>query len=220
VMALAALRPDLIVTMEQFEADVQSELDLFMAGAISEEEFLANSRPWENYAEHYRPIVEFAKSNGIQVIAANIPRPVARIVAYEGLAAIAEERIASPLTWTNEPQYGQFFARAMGREAMDPEDQGLERWFAAQCVKDEKMAESISRALVRSWAEGKRPLVVHLNGKFHSNNGLGTVSRLQRRHARLDIMLVGMNSDSDRERELGNDELEEGNYIWLVQPQP
>ena len=219
IEALFESRPAMILTLEQFEADVQYLVDLYMAGGIDEHQFLEHSRPWGNYIEHYKPMLEFAKQNGIEVIAANIPRPVARKVAYEGLDAVDEERLATPLVWTAEPEYGEFFAKAMGRDAMDPNDAGLQRWFAAQCVKDEKMAESISRALVRAWADGERPLVVHLNGKFHSNRGLGTVSRLKRRHPRLDVRIVGMNSDSDRQRELSQEEREDADFMWLVKPQ-
>ena len=51
----------------------------------------------------------------------------------------------------------------------------LQRYYEAQCLKDETMAESIA---------GARPpgaLVVHFNGAFHTDRALGIVPRLKRR---------------------------------------
>lgn len=220
IMALADLRPDLIVSMEQFEADTQSVLDLYMAGAVSEQYFLEHSRPWGNYAEHYAPIVEFARGRHIPVIAANIPRPMARTVWKQGLNALDGVSLAPAMVWVDDPLYAERFADFMGLESADQMSASQRRAFAAQCIKDEKMAQSISRELVRSWARGEQPLVVHLDGKFHSDYGLGTVSRLKRRHPVLDVRVISMNSDEDRARPLRPEELKRGDYVWLVRPQP
>lgn len=216
---LLELRGDLILSLEQFEADVQGDLDRYLAGEIDEETFLAASRPWGNYDEHYRPLIEVARRAGLPVLAANIPRPVARQVAYEGLYSVGNLRIAPWTVWVDEPEYAQHFARAMGRSHLSSQDGGLKRWFAAQCIKDEKMAESIQRALEAARAEGRDPLVVHLCGKFHSNHRLGTVSRLLRRVPDLDVRVVGMNSDEVLRRELSRVERDQGDFIWLVEPE-
>ncbi len=218
--ALIARHPKVILTLEQFEVDIQGQLDLYMAGAIDQETLLKTTRPWPNYLRHYAPIIELAKQHRIPVIAANIPRPVARRIAYEGPGIKSEEWLAPPMIWIDEPEYAQRFARAMGRTPDEEYDEGLERWFTAQCAKDEIMAQSISQVLVRGWSLGQKPLVVHLNGKFHSDHRLGTVSRLLRRHPRLNVRVVGMNSDDVRDRTLNPDEMRQGDYVWLVQPQP
>lgn len=204
--------------MEQFEADVQGPLDMYLLGAIDEAEFLEYSRPWGNYPEHYKPLVEFAKERGYPVIAANIPRPLARRVSRGGLETIGGESYAPWHVWVDEPEYYALFARAMGRPEADASDVGLQRWFAAQCVKDEKMAESIAGVL--AGIEGPRPLVVHVCGKFHSDKHLGTVSRLARRRPELDIAVVSMKSDSKLRRDLSDDERSRGESMWLVKPQP
>jgi uncharacterized iron-regulated protein len=53
----------------------------------------------------------------------------------------------------------------------------LARFYEAQCIKDETMAESIvqARDAWRGW------MVVHYTGAFHSDRRLGTVERLARR---------------------------------------
>ena len=60
--------------MEMFERDAQIVLDEYLNDLITEKKFLDDSRPWENYKTDYRPLVEFARVNKLNVIAANAPR--------------------------------------------------------------------------------------------------------------------------------------------------
>ena len=69
-----------ILSLEMFERDVQSLLNEYLAGRLSETDFLARSRPWDRYITDYRPMVELAKAKGWPVIASNIPRPMASAV--------------------------------------------------------------------------------------------------------------------------------------------
>lgn len=64
----------LALSMEMFEVDNQSKLNNFLADTLSEENFLAASRPWPNYRTDYAPLVNFAKEKKMPVIAANVPR--------------------------------------------------------------------------------------------------------------------------------------------------
>jgi uncharacterized iron-regulated protein len=76
----------------------------------------------------------------------------------------------------------------------------LERFYYAQCVKDETMSESIANALtVQPKAqEGaqvdtqSRPLVVHFNGAFHSDYRLGTASRAVRRLPKSNVKVISV----------------------------
>src|SRR5262245_63222008 len=52
---LARRRSNILVALEMFERDVQPSLDDYLAGRMSEEEFLNSSRPWPRYAIDYRP---------------------------------------------------------------------------------------------------------------------------------------------------------------------
>jgi uncharacterized iron-regulated protein len=64
----------LALAMEMFETDVQPIIDDYLDGHIREKDFLMDARPWNNYAEDYRPLVEFAKTHGLRVLASNAPR--------------------------------------------------------------------------------------------------------------------------------------------------
>ena len=64
----------LVLSMEMFEKDNQEKVNDYLAGKITEEEFIKTSRPWPRYITDYKPMIEFAKAHKIPVIASNIPR--------------------------------------------------------------------------------------------------------------------------------------------------
>jgi uncharacterized iron-regulated protein len=88
----------------------------------------------------------------------------------------------------------------------------LDRYYQAQCIKDETMAESIVQARA---THGAAALIVHLNGAFHSNYGLGTAERVRRRwrDAKLAVITAIPVADLDAIKPSG-DERKQGD--WLV----
>ena len=62
---LAGRDPSLVLALEMFECDVQDALNAYLQGTIAEDKFLELARPWPNYDEDYRPLVELAKAQGI-----------------------------------------------------------------------------------------------------------------------------------------------------------
>ena len=50
---------------------------------------LQDARAWPNYASDYRPLVEFAKTRSMPVVAANAPRRHVAAAARGGAAALA-----------------------------------------------------------------------------------------------------------------------------------
>ena len=199
---VAHRRNNVVVSLEMFERDVQPILNQYLAGTISEAEFLKGSRPWPAYQTDYRPLIEFAKSHGWPVIAANVPRPMVGMsgVAGRGLGSITQ-RADSTRAWAAAefqcPKDGDYFKRfgvSMGSHPMGngppPSAAELsaitERFYEAQCVKDETMAESIARA----HSDVTAPLVIQYNGDFHSDFGEGTAERTKRRLPGARIMII------------------------------
>jgi uncharacterized iron-regulated protein len=190
-------RDSVVVGLEMFERDVQPVLDRYLSGGATEEELLTESRPWKNYPTDYRPLVELARSRGWPVVASNVPRALASLVARTGLGGLdtlaaatrseAAEAIACP-----EDEYYEKFTAAMGDMAGHGPQPGaaedsrvrMKRMYEAQCVKDETMGESVARA----WRPGR--LVVHYNGSFHSDFRLGTAPRALRRSSGATLLVV------------------------------
>jgi uncharacterized iron-regulated protein len=187
VQALAERRPRLAITMEMFERDVQGVIDDYLAGRIDEASFLQRSRPWRDYRDHYRPIVELARARKWPVIAANLPTELARKVGREGPGAVGASPHAARSTSAPKDRYWEAFTQVMGDHV------GSDRmWqmYQAQCFKDDTMAESI--VAVRKQGGGPAPLVVHLCGAFHSNYRLGTVARVLEREPGLRVGVLSM----------------------------
>jgi uncharacterized iron-regulated protein len=188
------------LSLEMFERDVQPSLDTYVAGSVAEEEFLKGARPWPRYATDYRALVEFAKAHRWPVVAANVPRRIASDVAKAGQPAVdaiapADRAFAAHDLQCPHDGYFDRFAEQMGGH-QSPADtpaaaaDATERYYWAQCVKDETMAESIAVAFGKQ--DGRPGVVVHVSGAFHSDFGTGTGERVRRRLAGRRVALVSM----------------------------
>ncbi len=209
-------RSDTVLSLEMFERDVQAGLDAYLAGEIDEQTFLADARPWKNYADDYRPLVELAAAHDLPVIAANVPRALARSVSQEGLDAVDGEAFVPADVDHGPGDYRDRFDEAMGGHG-GVDDESMQRFFAAQCLKDEAMAESVLAARERVLG-APPPLVVHLCGKFHSDEGLGTVERLLRRRPGLDVGLVTMLHGPREPALVDPEDLQSADYTWMLRP--
>jgi uncharacterized iron-regulated protein len=190
--ALGRTGRPVVLSLEMFERDVQPVVNDYLAGRITEADFLARSRPWENYAMDYRPLLEMAKARGWPVIAANVPRPLATAVSRVGFAVLdtlsATERAHIPreLLCPKDAYHARFLDAMKGHGSGGPATSSAdtlptamaERFYLSQCMKDEVMAESIANALR---AAPRNAIVVHYNGLFHSDYRQGTVDRVRRR---------------------------------------
>jgi uncharacterized iron-regulated protein len=204
------------LAMEMFERDTQDLLDGYLAGKISEAEFLEGARPWPNYQPHYRPLVEQFRAAGRPVLAANIPRRVASRIGREGLDAGRNSVFAAHAVNVNEGEYKRRFFETMaamaGHGAGMPAS-AVERMYAAQASKDDTMAESIVEHLRQSGQS--RPLVLVACGRYHSDYGLGTAERLQWRLPGLKLLIVSMSPRAEADAEIAASPAP-GHYILAV----
>lgn len=191
--ALGERREHVVLTLEMFERDVQPLLDQYLAGTISEANFLAGARPWDRYTTDYRPMVELARVRGWPVVAGNVPRRLASAVSRRGLALLDTLNAADKRYMAREHQcpkdtYYEKFAETMkghGAGGGPPTAadaaamaQMTDRFYEAQCVKDEAMGEAIADAFAKA---PKGTVVLQVDGAFHSDFGLGTAERARRR---------------------------------------
>jgi len=85
---------DLVLAAEMFESDNQVILTEYLEGKISEKSFESEARIWPNYKWDYKPLVEFAKDNGLFFVASNVPRRYAATVhknGFEMLDSLSDE---------------------------------------------------------------------------------------------------------------------------------
>jgi uncharacterized iron-regulated protein len=213
----------IVIAMEMFERDVQATLDQYVAGTMTEEQFLKDSRPWPRYATDYRPIIEFARTHHVPVIASDVPRHIATDVSKTGLGVVealgADRRLAArDLQCPTAGQYYERFLEAMGGHppSGDPKaadiQQKNDRFYLAQCLKDETMGESIADAFVKTVTQ--RTTIVHINGAFHSDYAEGTAAAVRRRLPGRRIAVVSIVPVEDLDHETPDaDDLKIADYL-------
>jgi uncharacterized iron-regulated protein len=198
------------LSLEMFERDVQPAIDGYLSGAITEPQLLKDARPWPRYATDYRSLIELAKAEGWPVVAANLPRRFASEIAKAGEGSIgrlsSDDRalVARDLQCPHDAYFDRFTSAmtdhspAGSAKPPAPSDEQratTDRYYWAQCSKDETMAESIARA--SEARAGKPGPVVHITGAFHSDFGAGTAERTRRRLAGKTVMVVSILPVSD-----------------------
>lgn len=182
------------LSMEQFERDRQPVLNDYLQNRITEGDLLKNGRVWPNYLESYKPLIEYSRTNCIPVIAANLPKDIAKEVSKTGLEFLMTIS-ARPFRLAAEEPYAPFegkywedFQSTMSMHGMPMDKEKIKKFYQAQCLKDDTMAESIVKML-RSYVYNR---IVHTNGKFHSDFGLGTVERVRRLMPEANILTVSL----------------------------
>ena len=159
--------PKLTLGAEMFEADNQLVLDEYLAGVITDKQLEAESKIWKNYTQDYKPLVQFARDNGLGFVATNIPRRYASIVSKQGLDALndlsdAAKLSIAPIPFDVDlelPGYKNMI-KMMGTHGSTESAENIAR---AQAAKDATMPHFI----LKNMNGGK---FIHYNGTYHSNN--------------------------------------------------
>jgi uncharacterized iron-regulated protein len=182
------------LSLEMFERDVQTVVDEYLKDLISENHFLLSARAWGNYKTDYKPLVDFAKTNKLEVIAANAPRRYVNMVSRSGRESLNQlspeaRRWLAPLPYGEASDaYAKKFNALMGQNSDSMTPVKHSPALNAQALWDATMAFSIAEYLKRA----KNPLVVHLNGAFHTENRLGTPEHLLKYAPKTRFLVVTM----------------------------
>ncbi len=172
---------DLAIGMEFFQQPYQGALDAYVDGAIDEAELLRRSQYFDRWRfdyRLYRPILRYAREQGIPVIALNLESELTRRVGevgIEGLDRAERARLPSQIDRT-DPAYRKRLEEVF---AMHPgaDRRSFDRFMEVQLLWDEGMAERAARYL----RENPQKTLVVLAGAGHIEQGQGIPRRLQRR---------------------------------------
>lgn len=183
------------LSMEMFERDTQVVLNEYLRDLITEKHFLASSRPWNNYATDYRPLVEFARAHDLPVIAANAPRRYVNMVSRKGRASLQAlspeaKRWLAPLPYpTASTAYTRKFNALMG--GAHEGSTAMTNILDSQTLWDATMGYSIAEFL-KTHPKG---LVIQVNGRFHSENRLGTAEQFLKYRPAARAVVVSIRPD-------------------------
>jgi len=200
--------------MEMFETDCQNVLNEYLRDLISERHFRTDARVWPNY-DDYSPIVEFAKSNMIPVIAANAPSRYVNMVTRLGLGSLQNldatgKSYLPPLPIdTLTGRYLAKFDTIMGGHAA----MGMQM-YQAQNLWDATMGWSIATYLKNN--PGSK--IIQINGGFHSEEKLGTAAQLLHYRNQVRILNIAVYSDDSFDNPDWGKFSKMGDYIILTDP--
>jgi uncharacterized iron-regulated protein len=228
--ALVERNPRWVLSLEQFERDVQGIVDDYLARRIGETTLIDKSRAWNNYAASYRPLLLFAREHELSVVAAEAPGWAISCVGQWG-PTILDRFTPLERTWVAAEVHvepgayqdkfmdfmGSSEAHGGGKTATPEAAARAQRSFAAQVARDDTMAESIERALQQH--PGYK--VLHLTGSFHSEAFLGTVERLRMLDPKLKVAVIDpVEVDDPHSPAFAADSLKGGTVLQLVYPNP
>jgi len=181
---LRAAGRELVVGFEMFPRRVQPALDRWVAGGLSEGEFLTAS-DWRNVwglePQLYLPLFHFARMNRVPMLALNVDKALTRAVREKGFDAVPEsqrEGVTRPAPATQA--YLDFlfpiFLEHETKPGEKPSRESAEfrRFVESQTTWDRAMAQGLAEALAR------RPgaLAVGIMGRHHAANGVGVPHQL------------------------------------------
>lgn len=206
----------LAISMEMFETDCQLILNEYLKGYISEDRFVKEGRVWSNYKD-YKPVVEFAKANQLDVIAANPPRRYVNMVSRKGMRSLdslpkESKKFLPPLPY--DTLGGRYREKFSGFMQGGSPGTGNPRIYYSQSLWDAGM----SYRIYQYKKANKKKKIFHLVGRFHSDEKLGTAEQLQLRSSKLQIMNISCFSDES----FANPDWEKfsvlGDYVIVTDP--
>lgn len=206
--------PKTALTLEMFHTDVQPVLDEYLTGAISEKNFVKEARAWNNYKD-YKPLIEFAKTNKLPVIGGNAAVRYSNMVTMGGLQALdklpaASKAFLPPLPIdTATGRYNDKFTETLGGHSM-----GSMKIYQTQNFWDATMAWSIAKYLQKN----KGYKVLQLNGRFHSDERLGTLAQLQKINSKIKIANISAFSADDFNNPNWDKYKVLGDYVIVTNP--
>lgn len=193
-LANPRVKRSVALSMEMFERDTQTVVNEYLKGTIREKDLLGASRPWNNYASDYKPLIEFAKEKQLAFIAGNAPGRYVSVVGRGGIPALQAlspqaKKWVAPLPYhVSSSAYASKFNKLMG----DMGGHGNSFMLDAQTLRDATMAYSIAEYLKTN----PKSVVVHANGTFHSESTMGVPEHLARYAPRTKVKVLTMVSDA------------------------
>jgi uncharacterized iron-regulated protein len=219
-----------VIGMEMFGWDGQGALDEYVSNKnLSKSDFLAQVRWTQNWGgsfEDYEPLVAFARTYGLSVLAMNPPRPLIRQIVKVGLAEARKD--PEWQRWgldkeeiVDDPAYRARILDQIQRCHRGGSDDHFRSMYEASMVRDEGMAMTIAKRLreLRHTGQGLRQIIVSYTGGGHIQYGLPVPQRVARRfpgHVKQTTVYL-LSFDGNKTDELREQMHERiADYIWLT----
>lgn len=168
------------IGMEMFQRPFQKDINDYLAGSLSEKEFLKRTqyfKRWQFDYNLYREIIEYAKAKQIPVVGLNIWTEIIKKVSADGLDGLTDiERSELPRSMDMSDDGYRERLGDVFRQHKSREGKSFENFYQAQILWDETMAQSIDEFLKKN--PGYQMVV--LAGAGHLMYGSGIPKRAYR----------------------------------------
>ena len=169
IRSLWAKKAPLAIGLEMFQTDSQKQLDDWIEGKVTEQDFKAvYTKNWSYDWSLYRDIFIFARDNRIPMLALNVPKKIVSKVARQGFASLTPEEmnnLPSAVTCDlNKPQTESLKSTFQAVFKHEANGKLFANFCEAQAVRNSGMAMTIVNDLKRH--PGRK--VVALAGTWHA----------------------------------------------------
>ncbi len=179
-MIAAGRRPAL--AFEMFASDQQAALDAYLAAQPGDAAGIGAAARWATSGwpdwDLYRPIAQAALDGGAAILAADLPRPLRRALARQGVSALGAERVAA--LGLDQPLPAELAAPLREEIAASHCDQLPESMIGPMATvmtaRDAQMAAVLRRGAGLAGRDG----AILITGKGHARNDRGVPFHLRR----------------------------------------
>jgi len=184
------------IGMEMFQKPFQTDLDEYIEGKTTLNEFLKNSeyfKRWKFDYNLYKPILDYARKNKIKVVALNIDRNITQHVSKNGLFSLLEKqkiKLPKQIDQSNlvyKKSLDNIFkghipksipTKINTKNKHAPTKLNLDFFYQSQLIWDEIMAENIDNFIKND----KNTVMVVIVGSGHILEHHGIPSRVYKRN--------------------------------------
>ena len=174
ICRLYAQDPRLAIGIEFVQQPFQEVLGDFLQQRIDEEDFLRRSEYFTRWGFDYRlyaPILRFARTNAIPVVALNVPGEITSKVALDGVAALSdEEHQWVPTQGLEADDNYRARLRTVFEAHAGASSSEFDNFLDAQILWDEGMAKRASSYLAER--DGVRLVIIAGNGHVAYRNAI------------------------------------------------
>ncbi|PCI37135.1 MAG: signal protein PDZ [Rhodospirillaceae bacterium] len=180
IAQLYAQRSDMVLGFESFPRRLQPILDKWVAGDLSEDEFIKQSEwntVWKYDPKLYLPLFHFARINHVPMVALNVDKSLTNKISKLGWTAIAQsERLGlgnpKPPSQDYLDMLGEIYAlHSEDKNIKTKDDPHFTNFVDVQVTWDRAMAEAMANK-----SQGKQ--MVAIVGRGHLENGYGVPHQL------------------------------------------
>lgn len=213
---LGSRSTSLALGLEMFQYPYQQALDDWSASRIDEAKLRKRTqyeKRWGFDFDFYRPLLETARSLRTRIVALNATEEVTHAIAHGGLAALDPVQISElPELDLHDKRHRKLVeAEIAQHDLMEPE--AVDRFYAAQVVWDETMADHVARTM-NSAVAPEHMLV--FAGRMHILGGSGIPGRAARRGIKSWKSVIPIEASDPIAKWRGPADERPADYLWVI----